>query len=138
VSEHLTLWYPALLHTHRALVGVSVLLFVARAAGVALLLAWPMKPAVRWASVLVDTTLMGAGVTLWALMQHNPRHEPWLAWKLLFLLVYIVLGSYGLKRGATRASRAGFSVLALLVVSQMYGMARWRDPWGLLHLLVRP
>jgi uncharacterized membrane protein SirB2 len=123
---------------HRALVGVSVLLFAARAAGVGLLQHWPMKTPVRWSSVLVDTALMSLGVALWLLMHHNPLHEPWLAGKLLLLLIYIVLGSYGLKRGTTRASRAGFSLLALLVVAQMYGMARWRDPWGLLNLVLRP
>lgn len=138
MNDHLAQWYPAWLHIHRALVGVSVLLFVARAAGVALLHAWAMQATARWGSVLVDTALMTAGVALWGLMHHNPLHEPWLAWKLVWLLIYVVLGSYGLKRGNTRAARACFSLLALLVVLQMVGIARWRDPWGLLTLLIRP
>jgi uncharacterized membrane protein SirB2 len=53
------------------------------------------------------------------------------------LLLYIVLGSFGLKRGGTRAARIGFSALALLVVLQMVAIARWRDPMGLLALVLR-
>ena len=113
-------FYTALLHAHRTLVGVSVVLFIARAIGVAGQRAWPMTPVIRWSSVLIDTTLMAAGIALWVLMQHHPVHEPWLALKLFLLLVYIALGTYGLKRGRTRAIRMGFSVLALLVITQMF------------------
>jgi len=128
-------FYTALLHAHRTLVGMSVALFVARAIGVAGQTTWPMTPVVRWSSVLIDSLLMAAGIALWALMQHNPVHEPWLALKLFLLLVYIALGTYGLKRGRTRAIRMGFSVLALLVITQMFGIARTRDPFGILSVL---
>ena len=128
-------FYTALLHAHRTLVGVSVVLFIARAIGVAGQRAWPMTPVIRWSSVLIDCTLMAAGIALWVLMQHNPVHEPWLALKLFLLLVYIALGTYGLKRGRTRAIRMGFSVLALLVITQMFWIARTRDPFGILSVL---
>ena len=128
-------FYTALLHAHRTLVGVSVVLFIARAIGVAGQRAWPMTPVIRWSSVLIDTTLMAAGIALWVLMQHNPVHEPWLALKLFLLLMYIALGTYGLKRGRTRAIRMGFSVLALLVITQMFWIARTRDPFGILSVL---
>ena len=137
MEEHAVLWYPALLHLHRSLVGVSVLLFVVRAAGVAGQQSWPMRPALRWGSVLIDTALMAAGIGLWILLRHNPLREPWLGVKLLLLMLYIVLGSYGLKRGTTRAARLSFSVMALLVVAQMAAMARWRDPLGLVSLVLR-
>ena len=128
-------FYTALLHAHRTLVGVSVVLFIARAIGVAGQRAWPMTPVIRWSSVLIDTTLMATGIALWVLMQHNPVHEPWLALKLFLLLVYIALGTYGLKRGRTRTIRMGFSVLALLVITQMFWIARTRDPFGMLSVL---
>ena len=80
-------FYTALLHAHRTLVGVSVVLFIARAIGVAGQRAWPMTPVIRWSSVLIDTALMATGIALWVLMQHNPVHEPWLALKLFLLLV---------------------------------------------------
>jgi len=137
MEEHAALWYSALLHLHRSLVGVSVLLFVVRAAGVAGQQSWPMRPALRWGSVLIDTALMAAGIALWILLQHNPLREPWLGVKLLLLMLYIVLGSYGLKRGSSRGARLGCSALALLVVAQMAAMARWRDPLGLVSLVLR-
>jgi uncharacterized membrane protein SirB2 len=130
MEEHLARWYPALLHLHRTLVGLSVLFFAARATGVAARHIWPLQPAARWGSVLIDTVLMATGIALWVLMQHHPLREPWLGLKLVLLLVYIVLGSYGLKRGATRIARMGFSVLALLVAAHMIGVARTRSPLG--------
>ena len=134
MQAQIDLWYPVLLHGHRSLAGLSVLLFVSRAVGVACRHNWPMHAAPRWGSVLIDTALMAAGIALWVLMQHHPLREPWLGLKLVLLAVYIVLGSYGLKRGATRASRLGFSALAVLVVMQMVWMARTRNPLGLLAL----
>ena len=131
-------WYPALLHLHRILVGMSVTLFVARAVGVACQHQWPQKLAPRWGSFLIDTLLMTAGVVLWWLMQHHPLREPWLGVKLVLLLVYIVFGSYGLKRGNTRTARVAFSMLAVLVVLQMFWIARTRHPLGLLTLWFRP
>ncbi len=122
--------YPWLLHAHRALVGLSVAIFTARGVGVALQASWPLALASRWASVVVDVFLMGAGVSLWVLMAHHPWREPWLMAKLLCLLAYIVLGSYALKRGRTRRTRTLFFLAALLCVSWMYAMARTRSPWG--------
>lgn len=122
--------YPWLLHAHRTLVGLSVALFVLRGVGVGLRASWPMSPGCRWTSVGVDVFLLAAGVSLWVLMSHHPLREPWLLAKLLFLLVYIVLGSYALKRGRTRASRLGFFLAALACVSWIYAMARSRSLWG--------
>ena len=131
MQEYAETAYPVLLFLHRTLVGLSVMLFVVRAIGVAGQSMWPMAPVVRWSSVFIDTLLMAAGIALWVLLQHNPVQEPWLALKLFLLLVYIVLGSYGLKRGRTRASRIGFSVLAFLVIAQMFWIARTRAPMGM-------
>lgn len=127
-------WYQTLLHLHRAVVGMSLLIFVARAVGVAYQHNWPMTSAPRWGSVLIDTALMATGTALWVLMQHHPLREPWLGLKLVLLLVYIMLGSYGLKRGATRVARVGFSLLALLVAAHMIGVARIRSPLGWLAI----
>lgn len=119
------------LHAHFSLVVLSVALFVARGTGVALQAAWPMRAHVRWASVLIDTALMTAGVTLWVIVPHNPLHEPWLATKLGWLLVYIALGSLALKRGRTQLSRLLWLGAALLVVTQMLCIALTRDPRGI-------
>ena len=72
-----------------------------------------MRREVRLASVTIDTLLLVAGASLWALLQHNPLQEAWLATKLALLVVYVVLGSFALKRARSQAGRLLFLVAAL-------------------------
>ena len=120
--------YPFLLLTHQIAVGLSLALFVARGVGVQCSAHWPMRPVVRKLSVLIDVVLLSAGVSLWALLQYHPTLHAWLGSKLLLLLLYIVLGSFALKRGRTPASRAAFFVAALVCVLWMVGIALARHP----------
>lgn len=125
------LWvYQALRHTHLTLVGLSVSLFVTRGLGVLARQAWPMRTVWRRASVWLDSGLLLAGAALWWYARHNPLREPWLAVKLGLLIVYIVLGSFALKRGKTPAVRAACLVAALLCVASMAWIAHTRSPWG--------
>ena len=128
--------YPALLHLHRACVGASVALFMARGLGVAARQHWPMQSRWRHLSVAIDSLLLGAGASLWALLGYHPLQQTWLGAKLVLLLVYIVLGSFALKRGRTRHQRLAFFVAALAVVYFMVGIALTRHPagwWAHLH-----
>jgi uncharacterized membrane protein SirB2 len=122
--------YPALLHLHRACVSASIALFVARGLGVSALHAWPMRPFWRTLSVAIDVPLLLAGVGLWTLLGYHPLQQTWLGAKLVLLVVYIVLGSFALKRGRTRGSRLAFFIAALAVVLSMVGMALARHPAG--------
>jgi len=123
--------YPALLHLHRACVSASIALFVARGLGVAALHAWPMQAFWRWLSVVaIDVPLLVSGASLWALLNYHPMQQQWLGIKLALLVVYIVLGSYALKRGRTRAQRMLFFIAALGVVLSMVGIALARHPAG--------
>jgi uncharacterized membrane protein SirB2 len=122
--------YPALLHLHRACVTASVLLFMTRGLGVAPLQTWPMQARWRALSVAIDVPLLATGVSLWTLLGYHPLQQPWLGTKLVLLLVYIVLGSFALKRGRTRAQRLVFFVAALAVVLSMAGIALARHPAG--------
>jgi uncharacterized membrane protein SirB2 len=128
--------YVGALHAHLLFVFLSVTLFVLRGVGVAWHASWPMDKKVRWASVGIDMALMAAGLTLWITASHNPMQEPWLATKFALLLVYIVLGSMGLKRGRTPRARLVYFVAALCVVSQMVCIALTRDPSGVWAVLV--
>jgi uncharacterized membrane protein SirB2 len=122
--------YPLLKSAHMTLVGASVLLFVLR--GVATLAAarWPMNPAVRWTSVVIDTGLLLAGVTLWWMLGMPLTGQAWLGVKLLLLPVYVVLGSFALKRARSRAARAVFFGLALATVAYMVAVAVAHHPLG--------
>lgn len=124
--------YPALIHLHRSVVSASIALFLAKGIGVALQGSWPMRAWWRRLSVVIDVFLLASGASLWALLSYHPLQQTWLGTKLALLLVYIVLGSYGLKRGATRTTRMLFFAAALLVVTQMVWIARTRQPLGLL------
>ncbi len=120
--------YPTLLHLHRACVTASVALFMARGLGVAALHAWPMQRQWRYLSVAIDVALLLAGTSLWALLGYHPLQQAWLGVKLVLLLVYVVLGSFALKRGRTRSQRLAFFVAALAVVFSMAGIALTREP----------
>ena len=123
--------YPALRHLHLACVTASISLFVARGLGVTALQAWPMRPFWRRLSVVIDTPLLLAGIGLWGLLGYHPLQQAWLGTKLVLLVVYIVLGSFALKRGATRRQRLLFFVAALAVVALMLASAITRLPLGL-------
>ena len=122
--------YPALLWTHMLLVGLSLTLFTARGLGALWQQQWIMLRSVRMASVALDTLLLGAGASLWGLLQHNPLHETWLATKLVLLLVYVGLGSFALKRARSPGAKLAFLLAALLCASVMVMIARTRDPLG--------
>jgi uncharacterized membrane protein SirB2 len=120
-------WYVPLKQAHVTLVVASVALFALRGLGVLAGGAWPMAAAVRRASVAVDSLLLGAGVTLWALLSLQPLRDTWLGAKLLLVLAYIVLGSLALKRAPGRAAKAACFVAALLCIGAAATIARAHD-----------
>lgn len=135
--RHMSLatWYLPIKNLHIGLVSASGLLFFVR--GVAVLTGqhWPMRKPWRRLSYAIDTLLLSAGVTLWAILSLGPIQNPWLGTKLLLLLLYIVLGSLALKRAPTpatrRASFAGAVVVYLFMLSVAvahHPSGPW-DPW---------
>ena len=130
--------YPLLKPLHITLVAASGLLFAARGAGVLAGRAWPMRPAWRHTSVVIDTGLLAAGVGLWTMLSLHPAQQPWLGAKLGLLLVYIVLGSLALKRAPSQAARGACYVAALAVYFWMVSIARAHHPLGALAMFVTP
>ena len=124
--------YPQIKQGHIALVGSSGVLFAARGLGVWAGARWPMATWARRLSVLVDTLLFAAGVTLWALLGLNPVRDAWLGTKLLLLLAYIVVGSLALKRARTARVRQWAFVAALGLYGFMVSVALAHRPLGLL------
>ncbi|MEX1166981.1 MAG: SirB2 family protein [Hydrogenophaga sp.] len=126
-----TVWaYPLTLFTHISLVLSSVSLFTARGLGVLTGQNWPMGSGWRRLSVWIDIGLLSAGSTLWYIAQFNPLHHHWLGAKLIWLLVYILLGSYALKRAPTRSAKAAFFAAALLCIAFMASIALHHNPLG--------
>lgn len=129
-------WVPQIRHAHLALValsgGVFTLRGVARLAGAL----WPVQRAWRIASVAIDTLLLAAGATLWALLALNPLRDHWLGAKLLLLVLYVVLGTWALKRARRTATRALALAAALTVFASMVGIGWTRHPLGFWRHLV--
>jgi len=93
-------------HAHVTLALVSLGGFTVR--GYWMLMDSPLLER-RWVKVaphIVDTILLLSGLALVVHYHFFPTDHPWLAAKLVALLVYIVLGSIALKRGKTRGVRA--------------------------------
>lgn len=85
----------------------------------------------RLAKVLphvIDTLLLGSALTLAWLSGQYPFVHGWLTAKLFGLLAYIGLGTMALKRGKTRAARAGYFGLALIAYAYIVSVALTRNP----------
>ncbi|MEP7280794.1 MAG: SirB2 family protein [Rubrivivax sp.] len=126
-------WVVQIKQLHIALVAASGLLFAMRGAAVLAGQRWAMRGPWRWLSVGIDTLLLSAGVTLWAILAINPVQSPWLGTKLLLLVAYIVLGSLALKRAPTPAARRLSFAAALAVYLFMVSVALAHHPLGILH-----
>jgi uncharacterized membrane protein SirB2 len=115
--------YPDVRSAHIALVVISGALFFARGMAVMAGAPWAMQPAVRRMSVLVDTALLGAALLLLYMLQLNPFGVGWLSTKIGLLFVYIILGSFALKRARTPQVRLACFVAALLCLGLMVSVA---------------
>lgn len=126
LAEH----YVSLKFAHQVLVGASGGLFALRGAAVLAARPWADARALRVASVLLDTLLFAAGITLWVLLSLDLARHPWLATKLALLVLYVALGTFALRRGRTRAVRAACFVAALATFGFMVSVAITHHPLG--------
>jgi uncharacterized membrane protein SirB2 len=124
-------FYPEIRWTHIAAVLTSGGLFAMR--GVAMLagVRWYMAAPLRYLSYTIDTVLLTAAFMLATILHQYPFVHAWLTVKVSLLVVYVALGSYALKRGATRTVRAWAFAGALLVYGFIISVARAHDPRGL-------
>lgn len=85
----------------------------------------------RWVKILphiVDTVLLTCAIYLMFYIQAWPTQQPWIAAKIVALLVYIGLGTFAIKRGKTPFSRLAFGTAAVLVFIYMIGTALSHNP----------
>jgi uncharacterized membrane protein SirB2 len=126
-------FYGPLKAAHIGLISASGLLFAVRGAAVLASQRWAMSTPWRMLSYAIDTLLLTAGVTLWALLSLDPVSSPWLGTKLMLLVLYIVLGSLALKRAPTAAAQRVSYAAALGVYLFMVSVAVAHHPWGVLR-----
>jgi len=121
-------FYLQIKWVHVAAVLTSGGLFAAR--GIAMLAGarWYMAAPLRYLSYTIDTVLLTAAMMLATVLHQYPFVNGWLTTKVLLLVVYVVLGSLALKRGATRSVRAWSFLAALLLYGFIISVARAHDP----------
>lgn len=120
--------YFLIKHLHMTVAGLSIVFFMLRAW-------WSYRQSPRlgrrWVKVaphVIDTALLGLGLWLMVTLSLWPHQQPWLAAKLIALLVYIGLGTVAIKRGRSPAVRGVAGVAAVLTFIYMLGAAIRHSP----------
>jgi uncharacterized membrane protein SirB2 len=129
-------FYAQIKWIHVATVLASGGLFFIRGLALHLSMRWPMAAPLRYLSYSIDTVLLTSALMLATILQQYPFVHGWLTVKVVLLIVYVVLGSYALKRGRTRQSRIIVWLIALLIYGAIISVARAHHPLGLLFLLL--
>ncbi|MDT8364168.1 MAG: SirB2 family protein [Nitrosomonas sp.] len=120
--------YFVLKNVHIASVAISYLLFLLR--GVWMLQASPALQR-RWIKIFPhvnDTVLLASAITLAVLTHRNPAEEPWLAAKIIGLIIYIVLGMMAFRFGKTRKTKLIAWILAQIVFLYIVLVALTKHP----------
>jgi len=115
-------------YLHISCVLVSYSLFVLR--GIWMLRSSPDLQQ-RWVKIaphVVDTVLLASAVTLAVQMNISPASNPWLASKIIALLLYIALGTVAIKRGKTHRMRLSAWLAAQAVFFYIVAVALTHNP----------
>jgi uncharacterized membrane protein SirB2 len=126
-------FYPQIKWVHIAAVIASGALFALRGIGAIAGARWPMWAPLRYLTYTVDTVLLTAALMLATLLRQYPFVHGWLTAKVLLLVVYIVLGSFALKRARSQRVRALCFVSAIAVYLFIVSIARAHHPMGLFY-----
>src|SRR3954467_15324232 len=108
-------YYADIKWVHICAVIASGSSFMLRGAGVLAGMRWPMWAPLRYLTYTVDTVLLTAALMLATVLHQYPFMHAWLTTKVALLAVYVVLGTFALKRGRTPRARALCYWAALLV-----------------------
>jgi uncharacterized membrane protein SirB2 len=122
--------YPWLKALHVGAVMVSGTLFAARGLARELRLGIAMAAPVRYASYTIDSVLLIAAIGLVVVLAGHHIRLDWVVAKVILLPVYVVLGSFALKRARTDSLRRISFALALLTFAAIYSIARTHEVFG--------
>lgn len=128
-------FYLQIKWVHVAAVIASGVLFFLRGGAQLLGARWTMAAPLRYLSYTVDTVLLTAALMLATILHQMPFVNGWLTAKVLLLVVYIVLGTFALKRARNRRQQAFCWIGALLVYGFIISIARAHNPLGLFAML---
>jgi uncharacterized membrane protein SirB2 len=125
-------FYLQIKWVHIAAVIASGVLFLLRGIAVQRGARWAMAAPLRYLSYSIDTVLLTAAMMLVTILHQYPFAQGWLTVKVCLLVVYVVLGSYALKRGRTPRARLICFVAALAVYIFIISVAVAHHPLGAL------
>src|SRR5689334_3046589 len=128
-------FYVQIKLVHVTAVILSGLLFAVRGSCQLLGARWTMAAPLRYLSYAIDTTLLTAALMLATILHQYPFVHAWLTVKVLLLVVYVILGSFALKRGRTRKAQFWFFLAALAVYLFIISVARAHHPLGFITWL---
>jgi len=118
-----------LLKIHLSCVALSFSLFCLR--GFWVMQESPMLGRRLWMRLIpdsVDTALLTTGVLMMFITGQFPDEHPWLAAKLIALLLYVSLGFVALRFGKSRRTRFIAFISACLTFVYIVGAATQHDP----------
>ena len=125
-------FYSQIKWVHIAAVIASGALFLLRGIAVQVGARWAMAAPLRYLSYAVDTTLLTAALMLVTILPGALFANGWLTMKLGLLVVYVMLGTFALKRGRTPRTRLICLVAALAVYAFIISVAIEHHPLGML------
>ena len=129
--------YASIKAVHQVAVLLSVSGFFARGAGSLMGAAWVRGRVAKTLPHGVDTVLLLSAVLLAWMLRLSPGATPWLAAKIIGLVVYIGLGMLALRPGRPVRVRALAWIAALLTFAWIVSVALTKSPLGALVLLAR-
>ena len=95
-----------------------------------------MAGPVRYLSYSIDTVLLTAALMLATMLPSSIFANGWLLEKIILLVVYIVIGSFALKRSRNHKNRTWFFIAAVSVYLFMFSVARTHHPLGIFYTLL--
>lgn len=117
--------YLAIKHLHVTAAVASIVFFIIRAwwsVGGSPLLRTGFA---RIAPHVIDTVLLLAAIYLASVVGW---HQPWIAAKIVGLVLYILVGTVAIKRGKTPAGRAVAAIVAVIIFLYIVGVAITKQP----------
>lgn len=127
--------YMALKHAHMMFALISIVLFMLRA--------WIAVPSparikskvLKVLPHIIDTLLLILGIWLAVMMKYNPLgNSPWLAAKIIGVVLYIIVGTIAIKRGKTAQQRLIATIASIAIFAYIYGAAVAKSPLSWLAL----
>ena len=128
-------FYLQIKWVHIAAVIASGALFALRGIAVQFGASWAMAAPLRYLSYTIDTVLLTAAMMLVTIVHQYPFVQGWLTAKVCLLVVYVVLGTFALKRGRTARTRLVCFIAALCVFGFIISVAIAHHPLGVFFLL---